>query len=83
MIVDFRCSISVRIDLARMQRVFRTPAVKLKVIIRWRREREKRKEKYTEKKPIIIIKHILFGILVQYLVSITKHNNSNQPIIIN
>jgi len=80
MIIDFRRSISVRVDLARAQRVFRTPAVKLKVIIRWRRKREK--EKHTEKKLIIIIKRILF-VLVQYLVSITKHNNSNQRLIIN
>jgi len=36
--------------------------------------------RYTEKRNLIITtKRILFSILIQYLVSITKHNNSNQP----
>jgi len=35
---------------------------------------------YTEKRNLVIItKRILFSVLVQYLVSITKHNHKNQP----
>jgi len=35
---------------------------------------------YTKKRNLIItINRILFNVLVQYLISIIKHNNSNQP----
>jgi len=32
-----------------------------------------------KKEMIIITKRILFSVLVQYLISITKHNHKNQP----
>jgi len=38
---------------------------------------------YIEKRNLMItIKRILFGVLVQYLINIMKHNNSNQSFVL-